>query len=168
MARRPPAPTAAVRALVADGAPHALRPYAHDPRAAAGEGSGLEAATALGVEPHRVLKTLVALVDEQPLLAVVPVTGRLDLRALAAARGGRRAVLAEPAAAERLTGGVVGAISPLGLRRPLPVVVDASAAAHDAVLVSAGRRGLDVELAPADLLRLCGGAYAEVARPSSR
>lgn len=165
MPRRAPAPTAAVRALLAAGAPHVLRPFDHDARASAGAGYGEEAAAALGVDPARVLKTLVAEVDGAPLLAVVPVALRLDLRALAAARGGRRAVMCAPKTAERLTGGVVGAISPLGLRRPLPVLLDASAADHPAVLVSAGRRGLDVELAPADLLRLAGASYAPVGRP---
>ncbi|WP_366146544.1 YbaK/EbsC family protein [uncultured Pseudokineococcus sp.] len=153
--------------MVADGAAHVLRPFERVAHAPAEAGYGQEAAAALGVDPARVLKTLVAEVDGSPLLAVVPVAGRLDLRALAAARGGRRAALCEPAAAQRLTGGVVGAISPLGLRRPLPVVVDASAAAHPTVLVSAGRRGLDVELAPADLVRLAGATYAPVGRPAT-
>lgn len=164
MAKRVAAPTAAVRALLADGARHVLRPFARDARVTAGYGE--EAAAALGADPARVLKTLVAEVDGSPVLAVVPVARRLDLRALAAARGGRRAAMCGSATAERLTGGVVGAISPLGLPRPLPVVVDASAADHPAVLVSAGRRGLDVELDPADLVRLTGASYAPLGRPS--
>ena len=167
MRKRPAATTAAVRLLLADGAPHVLRPFAQDPRASASSGYGRGPPPRWASTPARVLKTLVAEVDGTAVLALLPAAGRLDLRALAAARGGGRAAPTEPAAAQRLTGGVVGAISPLGLHRPLPVVVDASAAAHPTVLVSAGRRGLDVELAPADLLRLAGATYAVLGRPPS-
>lgn len=158
------AATPATTALARAGVEHAVHPYAHDPAVAAADGFGLEAAAALGVPPERVLKTLVADVDGHLVVAVVPVTGRLDLKALAAALGGKRAAMAEPAAAERATGCVVGGISPLGQRRRLPTVVDASATEHPTVLVSAGRRGLDVELAPADLVRLTGAVVAAVAR----
>ncbi|MFP5335051.1 MAG: Cys-tRNA(Pro) deacylase [Actinomycetes bacterium] len=152
-------------ALAAAGVAHTLRAYDHDPAAvAAGLGYGAEAARALGVDPARVYKTLLATVDGSPTVAVVPVGARLDLKALAAAVGGKRAEMAEAVAAERLTGYVVGGISPLGQRRRLRTVVDASATSHPTVLVSAGRRGLDVELAPADLVRLTEAVVADVAR----
>ena len=125
---------------------------------------GTDAATALGVAPDRVFKTLVASVDDRLVLAVVPVDRELDLKRLAAAVGGRQAVLADPAVAERATGQVVGGISPLGVRRPLPVVVDASATTHETVFVSAGRRGLQLELAPADLVRLSAAQTARIVR----
>lgn len=140
--------------------PHTLHPYRHDPRA---ESYGLEAATALGVEPARVFKTLVAAVDGALAVAVVPVAGSLDLKALAATLGGRRAAMADPAAAARATGYVPGGISPLGSRTRLPVVLDASAAGWPTVYVSAGRRGLQVELAPADLVRLTAARTASIA-----
>lgn len=110
---------------------------------------GRDAAAALGVDEGRVLKTLVATVDGRPVVAIVPVARSLDLKALAAALGGRRADLAEPADAERATGYVVGGISPIGVRRRLAAVLDVGAMAHTTILVSAGRRGLQVELAPA-------------------
>ena len=142
-----------------------LRAYEHDRLARdRGLSYGQEAALALGVDPRQVFKTLLADVDGRLIVAVVPVDGSLDLKALAAALGGKRASLAEPAAAERVTGYVVGGISPLGQRRRLPTVVDESALAWATVLVSAGRRGLDVELAPADLVRLTGAVTAAVAR----
>lgn len=137
----------------------ALHPYRHDPRA---DGYGEEAAAALDVAPERIFKTLIAAVDGRLACAVVPVAGRLDLKAFAAAVGGKRAELAEPAAAARATGYVVGGISPLGQRSRLPVVVDASAETFPTVYVSAGRRGLQVELAPADLARLSGASYAAI------
>lgn len=141
--------------------PHVLRPYDHDPSAPS---YGLEAAEALGVAPERVFKTLLARVDGRLVVAVVPVSGNLDLKALAAAAGGKRAEMAEPAEAERSTGYVVGGISPLGQRRALPTIVDSTAADHDEVLVSAGRRGLDVALAPADLVRLTRATLAPIGR----
>jgi Cys-tRNA(Pro)/Cys-tRNA(Cys) deacylase len=125
---------------------------------------GLEAAASLGIEPGRIFKTLVASVDGRLVLAVVPVDRELDLKALAEVAGGRRAEMADPAVAERATGYVVGGISPIGTRRPLPVVVDARASTHPAVLVSAGRRGLQLELAPADLVTLTGAIVAVIAR----
>jgi Cys-tRNA(Pro)/Cys-tRNA(Cys) deacylase len=124
-----------------------------------------EAAIALGVDAERILKTLIADVDGRLVTAVVPASNELDLRRLAAAAGGRRAALAETRAAERATGYVAGGISPLGQRRPLPAVIDESAMAWSTVFVSGGRRGLDVELAPADLVALTGAVVASIARP---
>jgi Cys-tRNA(Pro)/Cys-tRNA(Cys) deacylase len=149
-----------VRALESAGIRHTLRPYDHDPRAAS---YGLEAAEVLGVEPVRVLKTLLADVDGSLVVGVVPVSARLDLKALARAVGGRRATMADPLVAQRATGYVVGGISPLGQKRSHPRVVDTSALGHDTVLVSAGRRGLDVELAPGDLVALTAAATADIA-----
>jgi Cys-tRNA(Pro)/Cys-tRNA(Cys) deacylase len=149
-----------VRALESAGIRHTLRPYDHDPRAAS---YGLEAAEVLGVEPVRVLKTLLADVDGSLVVGVVPVSARLDLKALARAVGGRKATMADPLVAQRATGYVVGGISPLGQKRSHPTVVDTSALGHDTVLVSAGRRGLDVELAPGDLVALTAAATADIA-----
>jgi Cys-tRNA(Pro)/Cys-tRNA(Cys) deacylase len=125
---------------------------------------GIDAAEALGVDPARVLKTLVATVDERLVLAVVPVDRELDPKRLADACAARKAVLAEPDVAERATGYVVGGISPLGTRRRLEAVIDSSAFDHATVFVSAGRRGLQVELAPADLLALSKAVRADIAR----
>jgi Cys-tRNA(Pro)/Cys-tRNA(Cys) deacylase len=125
---------------------------------------GIDAAAALGVDPRRIFKTIVADVDGRLVAAVVPVSAELDLKRLAATIGGRRATLADPAAAERATGYVVGGISPLGGRRSLPTVVDVSALDHATILVSAGRRGLQVELGPAALVELTNGRTAAIAR----
>lgn len=125
---------------------------------------GLAGADALGVAPERMLKTLLADLDGELVCAVVPVAGLLDLKALAGVLGGKRAALAEPARAERSSGYVVGGISPLGQRAALRTVIDESAELWDTVLVSGGRRGLSVELAPADLVRLAGAVVAAVAR----
>jgi len=153
-----PAIVAAERAQVA----YTVHEYAHDPRA---ESYGLEAADALGVAPERVFKTLLASVDGARLVvAMVPVVAQLDLKALAAAAGGRKAELARPADAERATGYVLGGISPLGQKRRLPTFLDTSAAGYPTIHVSAGRRGLEIELAPADLVALTGAAIAAVAR----
>jgi Cys-tRNA(Pro)/Cys-tRNA(Cys) deacylase len=145
------------------GVPVTVHAYDHDPSAAS---YGTEAAEALGVPGDRVFKTLLAEVDGRITVGVVPVSGQLDLLALAAAVGGKRATLAEPAAAERATGYVVGGISPLGQRKRLPTVVDESALGFATVFVSAGRRGLEVELAPADLVRLTGATTAPISRPA--
>jgi Cys-tRNA(Pro)/Cys-tRNA(Cys) deacylase len=139
---------------------HTLHPYPHDPRA---DSYGDEAATALGVDAARLFKTLIASIDGRLVCAVVPVSGRLDLKALAAAAGGKRAVLADAAAAQRATGYVLGGISPLGQKTRLPVVVDNSAEGFRSVFVSAGRRGLQVELAPGDLVRLTAATTAAIA-----
>jgi Cys-tRNA(Pro)/Cys-tRNA(Cys) deacylase len=140
--------------------PHTLHEYQVDPAAG---GYGTAAAAALGVDPGRVFKTLVATVDGRLVVGVVPVAATLDLKALAAAAGGKRAAMAEPAAAERATGYVTGGISPLGQRSRLPSIVDSTAPDWPTVYVSAGRRGLQVELAPADLVRLAGARVAPIA-----
>jgi Cys-tRNA(Pro)/Cys-tRNA(Cys) deacylase len=160
MSRKAAGGTPAVQALERAGVAHALHPYEHDPRA---ESYGLEAAEVLGVEPARVFKTLVADADGRLVVAVVPVSGRLDLKALARAVGARKVAMADPAAAQRATGYVVGGISPLGQKRPHATVVDVSALDHDTVLVSAGRRGLDVELAPDDLVSVTSATTAAIA-----
>ena len=154
--------TPALVALDTAGADHVVHPYEHDP--ASTVGYGMEAAEVLGVDPARVFKTLVTAVDGTLTVAVVPVTGQLDLKALAHAVGGKKAAMAEQAAAERATGYVVGGISPLGQRQRLRTVVDATAQDHETVFVSGGRRGLDVELAPVDLIRLTGAVVAPIAR----
>jgi Cys-tRNA(Pro)/Cys-tRNA(Cys) deacylase len=153
--------TPATIALERAGVTFALHAYVHD-RAA--ESYGLEAADALGVEPARVFKTLLSSVDGRLTVALVPVSASLDLKALAAAAGGKRAELAEASVAERVTGYVLGGISPLGQRKRLPTVTDASVSSFRTVYVSAGRRGLEVELAPADLLRLTDATTAAIAR----
>lgn len=124
---------------------------------------GEAAAAALGVPPDRLFKTLVASVDGKLAVGVVPVAATLDLKALAAALGGKKAAMAEPAAAERATGYVTGGISPFGQRSRLPMAVDASASEFATVYVSGGRRGLQVEVAPADLVRLTGAILAAIA-----
>ena len=125
---------------------------------------GRDAAEALGVAPERIFKTLVATLDGGLVLAVVPVNRELDPKRLAESLGGRRADLAEPAVAARATGYVIGGISPLGSRRPLPVVVDDTSSEQATIFVSAGRRGLQLELAPADLVRLTGAIVAPISR----
>ncbi|MGW3039289.1 Cys-tRNA(Pro) deacylase [Kitasatospora sp. NPDC001159] len=153
--------TPATVALETAAVPFTVHSYEHDPAAAS---YGGEAAEALGIGPERVYKTLVADVDGTLTVGVVPVAGQLDLKALAAAVGGKRAAMADPAAAERSSGYVRGGISPLGQRRPLRTVIDASALGHPTVYVSAGRRGLEVELAPADLIALTKADTAPIAR----
>ncbi|MEU8778841.1 Cys-tRNA(Pro) deacylase [Streptomyces sp. NPDC048606] len=153
--------TPAIVALTAAGVPFTTHAYEHDP---AHPSYGEEAAEALGVSPAQVFKTLVAEVDGALTVAVVPVSGSLDLKALAVALGGKRAVMADPAAAERTTGYVRGGISPLGQRKRLRTVLDASADAHATICVSAGRRGLEVELSPADLAGLTSATLAPIAR----
>lgn len=155
--------TPAIVALERAGIEFTLRPYDHDPRAAS---FGREAAAALGVEEARVFKTLLADVDGRPVVAVVPVTGTLDLKALAAAVGGKRASMMDPKAAERATGYVVGGISPIGQKRAFPTVIDISVEGFDTVFVSGGRRGLDLELRPADLIGQTGAITAAIGAPS--
>ena len=162
MARaKAPAGTPATVALTAAGIPFAAHPYEHDPAAPS---FGLEAAEALGVEPDRVFKTLLADTDLGLVVGVVPVTGMLDLKALAAAVGAKRATMAHPAVAERRTGYVVGGISPVGQKTAHPTVVDETAQLFDTVFVSGGKRGFDIELAPDDLLTATGGSYAAIAK----
>ena len=148
--------TPAIAAAARAGVAFAVHEYRHDPRA---ESYGLEAVEKLGLDAARVFKTLVADVDGALTVAVVPVEAQLDLRAL-----GKRARMADASAAERATGYVAGGISPLGQRQALPTVVDASALDHETIHVSAGRRGLELELAPADLVELTGARVAPIAR----
>ncbi|MCF3133383.1 Cys-tRNA(Pro) deacylase [Streptomyces olivochromogenes] len=153
--------TPATVALTAAGVAYTVHAYDHDP----GHPSyGEEAAEAMGVSPDRVFKTLVADVDGALTVAVVPVAGSLDLKALATAVGGKRAAMADPALAERTTGYVRGGISPLGQRKKLRTVLDASASAHGTICVSAGRRGLEVELSPGDLTTLTQAVLAPIGR----
>ncbi|UOY01345.1 Cys-tRNA(Pro) deacylase [Blastococcus sp. PRF04-17] len=156
------AATPAVRVLEKARVAHTLRTY--DAGHASDQGYGEAAVAALGSDPRQVFKTLVASVDGRLTVAVVPVAGTLDLKALATATGGRKAVMADPADAERTTGYVRGGISPLGQKKPLPTVVDDSALGFATVMVSAGRRGLQVELAPADLIALTKARTAPIAR----
>jgi Cys-tRNA(Pro)/Cys-tRNA(Cys) deacylase len=149
-----------VRLLVAEGVAHKVHPYEPGATGSYGEAG----AAALGVDPDRMLKTLLADLDGELVCAVVPVSGSLDLNALAAALGGRRAAMADPARAERSSGYVVGGISPLGQKARLRTVVDETAELFDTVHVSAGRRGLSVELEPAELVRLTKAQVAGVGR----
>jgi len=151
--------TPATVLLTAEKVAFALHPYEVSPDA---PNYGALVAQALGVAPESLFKTLIAEVDGALTVAVVPVTGELDLKALAAAAGGKRAAMADRAAAERSSGYVRGGISPLGQRRALPTVVDDSAEALESMYVSAGRRGLQVSLAPADLIRLTDAATARI------
>ena len=155
--------TPATVALDRAGVPFTLHSYDHDPAA---ESFGLEAAEALGLAPETVFKTLLAEVDGDLVVAVVPVAGQLDLKALAAAVGGKRATMADPGAAERVTGYVVGGISPIGQKRRLRTVLDESADEHATVYVSGGRRGLDLGLAPDDLATVIGAVRARIGRRS--
>ncbi|QMU68788.1 aminoacyl-tRNA deacylase [Streptacidiphilus sp. P02-A3a] len=174
--------TPATVALEAAGVRFSVHAYEHDPAAAS---YGEEASQALGVPAERVFKTLLADVDGALVVGVVPVAGQLDLKALAAAVGGKHAAMADPAAAERATGYVLGGISPLGhpagrlcaldpgspaelaarRGRRLATVLDATALDHPTVFVSAGRRGLEVELPPADLVALTAARTARIGRP---
>ena len=156
-----PGGTPATVALTRAGVGFTSHPYDHDPAA---ESFGLEAARALGVDPGRVFKTLFVSADGRLAVGVVPVSGQLDLKAFAAALGAKKAVMAEPAVAERSSGYVVGGISPVGQKRPHPTVVDESVLAFETVFVSGGRRGLDLELAPADLLRVTSATTARIGR----
>ena len=153
--------TPATLALTAAGIAFEVRSYEHDPRAT---GYGLEAAEALGVDPARVFKTLLASLDGRLVVGIVPVSGQLDLKALARTLGGSKAVMAEVAAAERATGYVAGGISPVGQKRTHPTVLDASALDHDTILVSGGRRGFDLELAPSDLVAITCAVTATIGR----
>ena len=148
--------TPATRAAKAAGITYTLHEYDHDPRAASYAG---EAAEVLGLDPRRVFKTLVVSVGDDLAVAVVPAADQLDLKAV-----GKRAAMADTARAEKVTGYVAGGISPLGQRKRLLTFLDESATAHDTVFVSAGRRGLEIELAPADLVALTGADVRVLAR----
>lgn len=135
--------------------------YVHDPRA---ESFGMEAATALGVEPGRVFKTLMAVIDKELCVGVVPVMGSLDLKALADAVGGKRAQMADAAQAQRATGYVIGGISPVGQKKAHRTVIDRTASQWSTIFVSGGRRGLEAELHPDDLIRVTRAVVARIAR----
>lgn len=153
--------TPATVALDALGIAFTPHPYAHSSTAAE---FGLEAATELGVEPERVFKTLIASVDDELVVAVVPVSGKLDLKALASAVHGKKAVMADPLVAQRRTGYVVGGISPVGQKSPHRTVVDETIQLFDTVFVSGGKRGFDIELSPSDLVHATAATIAAIAR----
>jgi len=154
------AKTRGIAAAERAGIVHSVHSYEHDPKA---ESYGLEAAERLGVDPARVLKTLVVDLDGSLEVAVVPVEAQLDLRAL----GGKRSRMADPRDVERSSGYVLGGVSPLGQRRRLPTTIDESALEHETVFVSAGRRGLELELDPRDLVRLTDAKVRRVARQAT-
>ena len=153
--------TPATVALDRAGVEYVVRAYEHDPRASS---YGLEAAEALGVDPAKVFKTLLVDTDRGLGVTIVPVDTLVDLKAAAAALGAKKAAMADPAVAERTTGYVVGGISPIGQKKLLPTVLDASAQGRGTILVSGGKRGLDLELSPDALLGLVRGSYAVIAR----
>jgi Cys-tRNA(Pro)/Cys-tRNA(Cys) deacylase len=152
--------TAALRLLVERGVAHTVHAYDHDPSTPS---YGLEAAAALGVAPERVFKTLLADVDAALVVGIVPVSCQLDLKALAAAVGGKRATMADPRRAELATGYVLGGISPVAQKRRLRTVLDESAQGRPTIFVSAGKRGLEIELSPADLVVVTGATVVEIA-----
>lgn len=156
--------TPATEALTRAGVEFGLHPYEHDPQTG---GWGEEAAAALGVDPLRIFKTLVIDVGQarpELAVAVVPVAGQLSLKHAATALGAKRAAMADKTLVARSTGYVLGGVSPLGQRSPLPTVIDETAQLWDTVYVSAGRRGLQVELSPDDLARVTGATFADIAR----
>jgi Cys-tRNA(Pro)/Cys-tRNA(Cys) deacylase len=155
--------TPAVKVAERAGVRFQLHSYVHDPRAAS---YGLEAAELLGIDGNRVFKTLLVELDGDPrrlVVGVVPVTRQLNLKTLAREAGGKKAGMATPEQAQRTTGYLVGGISPLGQKRALPTWIDDSARDFPTVFVSAGRRGLEIELSPADLSRLTRGGFAPIA-----
>jgi Cys-tRNA(Pro)/Cys-tRNA(Cys) deacylase len=153
--------TPATVALERAGVAFTVHPYQHDPAATS---YGLEAAQALGLDPDVVFKTLLVDVGDALVVGLVPVTGQLDLKALAEVVGVKRATMADPAVAARSTGYVVGGISPFGQKRPLRTVLDSSALAHDRIYVSGGRRGLDLGVAPGDLVATLAATTARIRR----
>ena len=157
--------TAATRAAQTAGIAFTVHEYVHD---AAVVAYGAEAVARLGLDPERVFKTIVVRAGDAHAVAVVPVATEVDLKALAGALGAKQATLADPTDAQRVTGYVVGGISPLGQKRALPTVIDASAGAFPTLFVSAGRRGLEIELAPDDLCRVVNGSFAVIARRQAR
>ena len=157
------AATPAIAALVSEGVPHEVRQYRHDPRSDSYGEEAVEELAADGIGAAQVYKTLVIAVPKGLAVAVLPVPAKLSLKAAAAALGVPKAAMAEPAAAQRSTGYVLGGISPLGQRKRLPTVIDSSALQWDRVLCSAGKRGLEIGLAPTDLIRLTGAVTADIA-----
>lgn len=157
------AATPGIAALVKAGVPHQVFKFDHDSRAPSFGAEAVEALTMTGsVAPEQIYKTLVIAVPDGLAVAILPATARLSLKAAAAALGVAKASMAAAAVAERTTGYVVGAVSPFGQRRPLPTVVDSGALEWDRVFCSAGRRGWDVAVAPADLIRLTGAVTADI------
>ena len=156
-----PGGTPATVALTRAGVSFTTHSYEHDPAATS---YGMEAAEVLGLPHEQVFKTLLADVDGALVVGIVPVAGTLDLKALAAAVGGKRAEMADPRAAERTTGYVIGGISPVGQKKALPTVLDETALLYDIVYVSGGRRGFDLGLSPTDLLAVTSGTAAPIAR----
>lgn len=152
--------TSALQTLERAGVRYRIHQFHHDPRATS---YGLEAADALGVAPERIFKTLLASDGAALVIGIVPVTKMLDLKALAAATGHKKLAMADRVAAERSTGMVVGGISPIGQKRRLTMVLDESAMTHSTILVSGGKRGLDIELAPQDLLALTNASTRPIA-----
>lgn len=155
--------TPATLALAKAGIAFTAHAYQHDP---ANTSYGMEAADLLGIAPGRVFKTLMAEVGGTLAVAIVPVNGTLDLKAFALALGQKKAAMADPAAAQRRTGYVLGGISPIGQRQQSPTVLDASALDHDTVFVSGGQRGFDIELTPADLITATQASTARIGNPA--
>ncbi|MCV7415982.1 aminoacyl-tRNA deacylase [Mycolicibacterium litorale] len=156
------AATPAIAALLSAGVDHEVLQYRHDPRAGSYGEEAVEELADTGMEATQVFKTLVIAIPRGLAVAVLPVPARLSLKAAAAALGVPKAAMAERAAAERSTGYVLGGISPLGQRKRLPTVVDASALQWDRVLCSAGKRGLEIAVAPQDLVRLTDAVTADI------
>lgn len=152
--------TPAVTALEAAGVPFSVHEYAHDPTV---RGFGLEAADVLGLDPDQVFKTLLVTADGEPAVAVVPVSCQLALKAVGAALGRKRVEMGDPALAQRVTGYVLGGISPFGQRKLLPTVIDETCELYETIYVSGGRRGLDLGVAPADLIRVLAATVWDIA-----
>ena len=158
--------TPAIKLLQKQGIPHQVHEYRHDP---ASSSYGLEAAEKLGLAPEQVFKTLVAQTDQNTLVVgLVPVCAQLDLKGLAKAAGAKKATMADPADVERVTGYVMGGVSPLGQKKRLKTLIDSSAQDFATCFVSAGRRGLEIELSPGDLCDLVGGQFAAIQQTSRR
>ncbi|MEV8253622.1 Cys-tRNA(Pro) deacylase [Rhodoglobus sp. NPDC076762] len=153
--------TPATVALDSLGITFTAHPYEHD---ASNQDYGVEAATVLGIAPERVFKTLMTMVDDDMVVAVVPVSGKLDLKALASALGSKKATMADPVVAQRRTGYVLGGISPIGQKFAHRTVIDETVELFDTVFVSGGKRGFDIELSPADLLRATDASIGAIAR----
>ena len=151
--------TPAVVALQAAGVAFTVHEYEHDP---AVRNFGLEAAEVLGLDPDQVFKTLLVTADGEPAVAIVPVSCQLALKAVGAALGRKRVEMCDPAIAQRVTGYVLGGISPFGQRKQLPTVIDETSELYDTVYVSGGRRGLDLGLAPGDLITLLSATVADI------
>jgi Cys-tRNA(Pro)/Cys-tRNA(Cys) deacylase len=151
--------TPAVVALQAAGVPFTIHEYEHDPNV---RSYGLEAATVLGLDPDQVFKTLLVTADGEPAVAIVPVSCQLALKAVGAALGRKRVEMCDPAVAQRVTGYVLGGISPFGQRKLLPTVIDETAELHDTIYVSGGRRGLDLGVAPDDLIRILEAEVSDI------